>query len=187
MTKTAACASAFVLAVVSAMSACTPDCEEKVEVVDMTAWRLLSTDEDPFTPPPDAVLCSAENIRMEPFGNGPVAVDIDTATACGWATVEQPTTEDLTAGDEVQLRIFYFSQTSFPQDVAEVIIAFDGEPFFSVEVPIPTSSQLEAPLIVVDRDIPTGTPVQFHVGNHGDNSWNLLEVSRTRKVFCSAS
>lgn len=153
----------------------------------MTAWRLLAPEEDPFDPPADAELCTAEDIRMEPFGNGPIAVDIDTVTGCGWATVEQETLADLVAGDEVQLRIFYFSQTTFPEAEATVAIAFNGEPFFSVQVPIPTTSTLEAPLLAVDRDIRAGTKVQFHVGNHGDNSWNLLEVSRTRKVFCDGT
>lgn len=161
------------------------ECEEKVEIVDHTKWRLLPPEEDVFPAPPGTELCTEENIRMEPFGDaGPIAVDVDTATGCGWATVEQTTSADLVPGDEVQLRMFYFSQTVFPEAEANVVVAFNGEPFWNVKIPIPTSTGLEAPLIPVDRDLPAGTKVQFHVGNHGDNSWNLLEVSRTRAVLC---
>ena len=175
-------------AAIAASSACLePECEEKLEVVDMTAWRLLEPAEDPFSPPDDAEFCTAEeDIRMEPFGSsGPIALDVDTVRGCNWATVEQETTEDIAAGDEIQLRVFYFSQSTFPSAEANVAVAFDGEVFWSVQVPIPTSSKLEAPLLKAERDVPRGTKVQFHVGNHGDNSWNLLEVSRTRKVFCA--
>lgn len=169
-------------------SACAgPECEEKNDLVDMTAWELMDPASDPFSPPSDVDLCDAEEVRMEPFGTaGPIALDVDTRRGCGWATVEQETTTDLLAGDEVQVRIFYFSQTSFPEAEAELVLAFDDEPFWSAVVPIPAPSKLEAPLVPITNDVPAGTKVRFHVGNHGDNSWNLIELSRTRKVFCDA-
>lgn len=188
--RTATPQTAFVVVVVTGIvgtsAACGgPECEEKVEIVDHTRWRLLGPDEDVFPAPPGTELCTEANIRMEPFGDaGPIAVDIDTATGCGWATVEQETNAELVRGDSLQLRMFYFSQTVFPEAEATVIVAFDGEPVWSVQIPIPTSTGLEAPVVPIDRDLAAGTKVQFHVGNHGDNSWNLLEVSRTRPILC---
>ena len=124
---------------------------------------------------------------MEPFGSGsPIALDVDTRTGCGWATVAQQTRADLVAGDEVLSRLFYFSQTSFPNDVADVALRLGDDDLWRFAVPIPTTSKLELPSVVLQRDVPAGTRVLFHVGNHGDNSWNLLEVSRVRNVFCPA-
>lgn len=166
-------------------------CVEKVSVIDNSAWQLLAAADDPFLPPDDAPLCTLEDVRMEPFGaGGELALDVDTGRGCGWATVQEPTLVELAPTDELQVRVFYFSQLSFPEAVAELALAVDGERIWSVEVPIPASSGLEAPRFFVgdvlagDTVVPAGTPLQFHVGNHGDNTWNLLEVSRLRQGPC---
>lgn len=169
------------------MAGCpSPDCEEKADLVDMTAWQLLAPAEDPFAPPADALLCTSDDIRMEPFGIGaPIALDVDTRTGCGWATLRQETRAELVAGDDVFSRLFYFSQNSFPADVANIVLRLGDEDLWRFEVPIPVAAtKLEFPTVALDRDVPAGTPVFFHVGNHGDNSWNLLEVSRVRPAFC---
>lgn len=152
----------------------------------MEGWQLVAPDNDPFAPPTDAPLCTLDDIRMEPFGNaGPVALDVDTRAGCGWATLAQQTRTELVAGDQVLSRLFYFSQTSFPAAVADVALRLGDEDLWRFEVPIPSASKLEFPTVTLEQDLPAGTRVLFHVGNHGDNTWNLLEVSRVRKVFCS--
>lgn len=167
------------------------ECIEKVSVIDNAAWQLLAAADDPFLPPADAPLCTLEDVHMEPFGaGGELSLDVDTGRGCGWATLQEPTLVDLAPADEVQVRVFYFSQLSFPEAVAEIALAVDGERMWSVEVPIPASSTLEAPRFTVgdalsrDTVVPAGTPLQFHIGNHGDNTWNLLELSRLRKGPC---
>lgn len=172
---------------VSALAACSqPECEEKADLVAMDGWRLLGAEDDPFSPPADAALCTDDDIRMEPFGvGGPTALDVDTSSGCGWATLEQQLVLPLEAGDAVQLRVFYFSQTRFPAAEAHLAVTLGDDELWSTSVPIPTGSALEAPRIELTDAFATGTPARFHVGNHGDNSWNLLELSRVRKVFCS--
>ena len=51
-------------------------------------------------------------------------------------------------------------------------------------VDIPTSSGLAAPRLTVVNDADAGTPVHFHVGNHGDHSWNLVELSVITQAPC---
>ena len=163
-----------------------PECEEKTDLFDMAAWQLVAPADDPFAPPADAAHCTIDDVRMEPFGSGgPIALDVDTRTGCGWATLTQGTRIDLAAGDDVLSRLFYFSQTTFPADLAHVVLRFGDTDLWQFEVPIPTANKLEFPTVKLDRDVPAGTPAFFHVGNHGDNTWNLLEVSQVRKVYCS--
>lgn len=171
------------------MAGCpSPDCEEKSDVVDMSSWQLLAPAEDPFAPPADVPLCSVDDIRMEPFdSSGLVVLDVDTRAGCGWATLAQDTRTELVTGDVVFSRLFYFSQTAFPNNVADVALRLGDEDVWRIAVPIPTSSKLEFPSVTLERDVPAGSRVLFHIGNHGDNSWNLLEVSRVRKVFCPLS
>lgn len=49
---------------------------------------------------------------------------------------------------------------------------------FDEHVPIPSESGMIAPTVVAPKAYPRGTPVYFHLHNHGQNTWNLLELRR---------
>lgn len=154
-----------------------PVCEQKTPTVDPLAWSFVPNDEDPLWPAPaDAATCSADEIQVQSFGIDD-AVEIDTRFGCGWATVSQPLQQNLRVGDDLQVRVFYFSQASFPEAQAEVAIALDGDIVVSELVDIPSSSGLLAPRVSLQRDVERGSLAHFHIGNHGDNSWNLIELS----------
>jgi hypothetical protein len=161
-----------------------PLCEEKTPAVDPLGWVFVDNADDVLWPAPaEAATCTAEEIQVQSFGADD-AVEIDTRFGCGWATVSQPLLQDLRAGDDVQVRVFYFSQASFPESQAEVAVALDGEVVMSELIDIPTSSGLLAPRITLTRDVASGSLAHFHIGNHGDNSWNLIELSLISEGPC---
>ncbi len=163
-----------------------PLCEVKEAVVVPDGWAFVDPAADALWPAPEgAALCTAEDIQVQNFGVDE-AVEVDTRFGCGWATVSQPTLVDLDAGDDVQVRVFYFSQLTFPAAQAEVAIALDGEVVSSTLVDIPSSSGLIAPRLTLTRAVPAGSLAHFHVGNHGDNSWNLIELARISEAECPA-
>jgi hypothetical protein len=168
-------------------SGCTPDCEEKADLTAMDGWTLLAAEDDPFNPPADAPLCSPEDINVAPFGSGgPLALDVDTRAGCGWATLSQPTLLDIKAGDGFVTRVFYFAQTSTSPAVANVVLRIGDDDVLAFDVPLPIArGDLEFAEITFDHDVPAGTTALFHVNNHGDNTWNLLEMSRVRPVYCT--
>jgi hypothetical protein len=43
--------------------------------------------------------------------------------------------------------------------------------------PIPAEERALSEYVQTPEDIEAGTPIWFHVHNHGDNAWRLLEVS----------
>lgn len=45
------------------------------------------------------------------------------------------------------------------------------------EVLIPAESRIFSEVWVADRDYPEGTPLLFHVDNHGSNEYNLIEAT----------
>jgi hypothetical protein len=177
----------MVVAIAVTMSACVrPQCEIQNDLVAGDAWQFVPPAEDTLWPAPDdAELCDDDAIQVQPIGDD-LALEIDTRFGCGWATVMQPIAEDVAVGDELQVRIFYFSQTAFPEANAELAIAIGDDVVMRELVPIPASSGLLAPRIVAERDYPRGTPARFHIGNHGDNSWNLVELSRVEVGDCPA-
>lgn len=161
-----------------------PRCEQKETLVDAEAWSFVEPADDPLWPPaPDAAVCDADALQVQAFGDD-VAVEIDTRFGCGHATVEQPISAALSVGDDVQIRIFHFAQATFPAAEAEVAVAVDDEILLRALVPIPTTSGLLAPRVTVTRDHPVGSVARFHVGNHGDNSWNLVELARVVTASC---
>lgn len=180
----AACS--LVAFVVSGLAGCPaePLCEQKTPAVDPRGWTFVANDDDPlWKAPPETATCSADEIQVQSFGADD-AVEIDTSFGCGWATVSQALQVPLHAGDDVQVRVFYFSQASFPEAQAEVAVALDGDIVVSELVAIPSSSRLLAPRVTLARDYAVGSLALFHVGNHGDNSWNLIELSLITEAPC---
>ena len=166
---------------------CTPAvavCEDKASLVDVRAWRFVEPADDALWPAlNDAALCNAGDVQVKPVGDA-LALEINTRFGCGWATATQTTPRALRVGDRVQTQIFYFPQSSFPTAVAEIAIAIDDEIVVQETLEIPAPSGLLQPVIVVDQDVDVGADVSFHIGNHGDNSWNLVEFAVVRSVPC---
>ncbi len=173
-----------VVVVASACDGLNPLCETKTPLIDGEAWQFVPPDEDTMFPAPaGAELCDSDAVQRQVVGDA-VAVEIDTRFGCGWATVQQPITRDVRAGEMLQVRVFYFSQSAFPEAEAAVKLALDGDVLLDARVTIPTSSGLIAPLIEAPRDVAAGALAHFHVGNHGDNSWNLVEFSAIGQGLC---
>ncbi len=169
-------------------SACAPPgalCEAKEPLVDAEEWTFVeeSASESLWAASPSDQRCGPADIQVANFGDE-AAVEIDTRSGCGFATVTQPLSSSLSPGDRVQVRIFYFSQTTFPRATALVEVALDDLIVVTERVPIPSESGLIAPIVVVPQEIPAGSLAHFHVGNHGDNSWNLIELSRIFERPC---
>jgi hypothetical protein len=180
-----ACVLVFGPAVAGAQCEPPAMCTEKAALVDADGWSFVAPDADPLWPAPDdAVPCGESDIQVASFG-ADEAVEVDTRFGCGWATVTQPLRSSLAAGDQVQIRIFYFAQSTFPQSVANVAVALDDTLIVDEYVDVPAASGLIAPVVVLDRAVDAGAPARFHVGNHGDNSWNLIELSRVFATPCA--
>jgi hypothetical protein len=164
-------------------TSCTPEalCETAVPVVNADGWLL----DEPVDAPSDALLCTSENVTKQFFGIKEV-VEIDTGPTCGFATLRRSSDAALGTGETLLIRMFYASQTVFPAAQAHVTVSVGDLTVLDEQVAIPAQSGLlpEQPRIVVDRDVPAGAPVLFHVGNHGDNSWSLVELSVLRQEPC---
>lgn len=56
-------------------------------------------------------------------------------------------------------------------------LALGDEVLVQRTVDVPTQAELLDETATLDADVPAGTPICFHVNNHGTNSWNLFDVS----------
>jgi hypothetical protein len=81
------------------------------------------------------------------------------------------------AGDKLQLRIWHFELTAPEAAEAHIAVTLAGTSLFDKRYPIPSGSGLDAPVVEVAADADQGSPIVFHVHNHGDNSFSLIEMS----------
>jgi hypothetical protein len=195
---------------VLALSACPPpECQNVVPLVDAEAWALVTDEaQDPFAPlvtgpvidkaepPPEPVdpeapplvRCGPEDVQQEFLGDEQ-SLQV-TTQFCSLLTVQQPLLAPIAAGDVLQLRLWHFALTSYPRAEAVVGVALGDDVVFTVSEAVPSPDgvgALVAPQLTVDKAYSAGTLVSFHIGNHGGNTWNLIELSTTATGPCPTS
>jgi len=148
-------------------------------LVDVEAWTPVPGDAVPeaFRPLADArISCDPiDGFGPEPFG-GDVVFEVNTGY-CNWGTFEQPLADDVAAGELVQPRLWHFQLTAPAPAEGYAAVAIGDDVEWEYRVAIPSDSALAADGWIAEDDIPAGTPIRFHVHNHGINSWNLVEVT----------
>ena len=166
-------------------------CETKIALVDHTAWSALGDGDDPFDPPagsdgdagPRRGRCAGAMMMPEPLNEEP-SFTMDT-NQCAYGTVTQPALAAVAAGEMLTIRVWYFSQTKSEPAVADVEVAFGDTPIWMRAVPLPVvSGGLLIDHFAAPSALAAGAPIRWHVSNHGTNTWNIVEVSVTRKVPC---
>jgi hypothetical protein len=147
-------------------------------LVDVEAWTPAEGELPAAFVPLDGARISCDPIDgygPEPFG-GDLVFEVNTGF-CNWGTFEQPLLDDVAAGELVQPRLWHFELTSpFPAE-GYAALAIGHDVVWEYRVAIPSESALAADGWIAEANIPAGTPIRFHVHNHGINSWNLVEIT----------
>ena len=163
----------------------TQEVEGATPIAHAARWEPLDLSEDPIASSSLGVetQCGEESLTVELTDDG-LYLDLDT-TACDWLTVTQSSTAPLQKGD--MLRIWAFR---WPMVVAEgegLISLSAGEPPLTLWEARPLLPQERSELYYEDvpvmSAVPSGTPLYWHVSNHGQNVWSLLGVLRVDSSF----
>lgn len=154
-------------------------CEAAVEgqprpLIDHDLWRLAEPREDPWAQfRPEDVACPEGARQAEDFA-GTYAYSVVTS-ACPYTTVTQMILADVCAGESFYIWLWNYALTAPENAIAHIGVKV-GTLEWSTTRAIPGPSNLVAEAIKVPEDIPQGTPVYFHVRNHGTNSYELLDL-----------
>jgi hypothetical protein len=138
------------------------------------AWRAVSADADPFADRPGTVICPADSHGFERVGGG-LGYEVDTG-ACNYLTVAQPILADLQRGDRLTLKLWHYALTAPEPASAHVALWLDDAQLWEADIAIPSATALYTPVLEVPHDIPAGTPLLFHLHNHGANHWALVDL-----------
>lgn len=164
--------------------ACAPDDGDPRETEALVAtgragaWTSVSeADDDPFfARRPDAVACSLSGWFIEDDGT-----EVDTAT-CNYLTLRQSSLVDLRRRDALRVVFFHFDLTAAEPAEGYAALAVGDTVVWSYTAQIPKPAGYFDELVELEEldlpNAPPGTPVYFHIDNHGQNTWRLQSVDR---------
>jgi hypothetical protein len=168
-------------------------------LVDNTQWRQTADGEEFFGAPPEGATCSPPEgdcpdletddcVDLSEYPSclvsyvaecfAPFTVLSVYTEACNWITLEQPSLRAIRAGDEIEIRAFHFVLTAPFNAEARISLTLGDEMVFDEDIPIPqlVSDSIDGTWIAT-KDFEAGTPMLFHVDNHGANEYLLIEVN----------
>ena len=165
-------------------------------IVDNTKWRPTDKGEEFFGPSPPTT-CPPPEGDCPDLG-GDECVDVPSGCVvsyvaecsppltplsvytdvCDWVTLEQPSLRAIRAGDEIEIRTNHSDLTGPVGGEARISVTLGDEMIFDELVAIPQPSAFINRPWIATADFEAGTPMLFHVNNHGrDNEYSLLEVN----------
>ena len=140
------------------------------------AWSPVPVEEDPLAhdrPPGGG--CSEWN-WFEEGGT----LEVQTGLDCDYLSLRQPLLQDIKAGDHLRV-VAWHSQLGFDEPAtAHVALLLGGDILWEEYVAIPSGAGSWDMILQAQRDVPAGTPIIFHLHNHGSNAWNLLTIDARR-------
>jgi hypothetical protein len=98
-------------------------------------------------------------------------------TLCNWLTLEQPSLRAIRAGDQVEVRARHAELTAPVPGEARMTFVVGDQIALDYSVLIPSDFFFPSAIWTADKDYPAGTPLLWHVDNHGSNEYMLIEVN----------
>lgn len=136
-------------------------------------WIAVEASEDLFEGHrPDAFRCPTQA-----YGAEASTFEVDTGE-CEYLAVAQPSLLPIEAGDTLVATIAHFPLVAAERATAHVALAVGPDVVWERQIPIPSDTRIYEFSWTASRRAPAGTPVQFHLHNHGSNNWFIGDISR---------
>lgn len=145
-------------------------------LVDHYQWTLVNVASEHFDAPPTDLICDTERGAIVEELGGELVHAISTQY-CSYVTLAQPSLSAVYEGESYYLRYWNSSLSSPLGGLATIVVSIDGDLIWKEELPIPSSSGLTVYELPVPRDYPAGSNIIYHVDNHGENEYALIELS----------
>jgi mono/diheme cytochrome c family protein len=144
-------------------------------LIDVDAWTFQSAAQDSLSAHRPASVECPDNSWYNEDG----ALEVETGF-CNYLSLSQPSLTGIEAGDDLHLVLWHGNLAFSSQATAHVSITVDGESVWSENVEIPSEAEIFDLRIPVNFDAPQGSKVEYHLHNHGYNTWTLLQLDVER-------
>ena len=131
-------------------------------------WEAVTGEDDPF----DGTVAAARPCGSADYEVEPDLFEVQT-DACNYVTLVQASQCDLVAGQAVNLAIWHNSLGDQSETMGQIVVMVAGEVITTIDVAIPSPATNHTMDWSAGRDIAQGTPVYFHMNNHGSNSYRI--------------
>jgi hypothetical protein len=140
-------------------------------LVQSTLWTQVAAPDDPLADHrPAQVTCPLGAWLFEPQG-----FEVNTG-GCNYAMFVQPSRATVVPGATITASLYHYDLIADPPATAHVALLLGERVLWEREVEIPGKANAFAIEVVADETVPAGTPVYFHLHNHGQNTWTLGAV-----------
>ena len=132
-------------------------------------WSTAAADRDPFRAlvSDETVACGPQDWRAELSG-----VEV-TTVGCNYVTLQQALPQPIAAGQLVRLEAWWQTLASVEPAEGHIAVWIGDWPVLEERVAIPSDADARSIEQPAPAAIAEGTPIFFHVDNHGFNSWTL--------------
>lgn len=157
-------------------AACSDDASPQSSLITHRAWAPSDDAADPFfaLEQPTTSVCDSFGHGIEDL-DGEQTYFVQTQ-ACPYLTVEQAAGRDVEAGQSLYVRLHHWALTSDRPARGHAAIATRSGVLWEYHTDIPKAETDVAQLVVLDAPLSEGEPIYFHVHNHGDNEWALVNL-----------
>ena len=141
-------------------------------LADPNAWSWVEAAEDPIaaTVQEPIVRCGPADVITESGG-----LEIST-TNCNYVLLEQPLAQALDAGSQLRVVVWWQRLASTSPAQGHLSLTVDESEIWTRAIDIPGPADVADDIVRLDQTYAAGSRLQFHLRNHGYNTWNLNRI-----------
>jgi hypothetical protein len=140
-------------------------------LIDHEKWVVLEASDDPLADHrPETIECGIAGWYLETS-----KLEVDT-NLCNYLAVGQPSLVALEQGQMVEVIFYHFDLVAPEPALAHVAILIDEQVLWEQEIVIPGDANVFQETFVSPISAEPGSPVVFHLHNHGQNTWVLQDL-----------
>ncbi len=144
-------------------------------LVDVNDWSFQSEAEDSRAAHRPASVDCPDNSWYNEDG----ALEVETGF-CNYLALAQPSKTAIANGDTLHLVLWHGNLSFGRPATGHVAITIDGNALWEETVEIPANADIYDLRLPLDFSAPQGSKVEFHLHNHGYNTWTLLQLEIER-------
>ncbi|MCB1687579.1 MAG: hypothetical protein KDI33_03805 [Halioglobus sp.] len=148
---------------------------ESEPLIGVNDWSMQSASDDSLRAHRPAEVQCPDNSWYNEDG----ALEVETGY-CNYLSLAQPSQAAIASGDTLHLVLWHGALAFEKPAEAHVAITVDGHRVWEENVKIPTDAEIYDVRIPVDFNAPSGSKVEYHLHNHGYNTWTLLQLDVER-------